>query len=654
MQLKTLITPVLLMSIGLSPALQADVSPHSQRLSIDPPVRDTLPEDHPATSASERLAGRDGNTIRVGSDSDTCDYDNLSDALAAASDGDAILLENNDDLYLGDTYFLGGDGMTIRGGYDDCLDDSPSGRTTLNADGQGRVFDLWLPTGETDEMNVVLENLSIRGGLTDSNLGGAGIVVEGRQGLLSVELINVEVTDNTVTATSNGGGIRVVVNADAESSSPMLVIDNDSIIQGNSTEGNGGGLACDNPDEHAHDGTMIRVGAADIAGNSATHGGGLAFDNCRNVFIYNGGPILVIVPTGAIFGNEASEKGGGLYASGSSLVTIRGDQFFGMGDPDHAAHVVFNEAEFGAGIYNDGAMVTLEDVVINSNEASEHGGGIYATDGATTIQHRLQNAPCEPSESSDGLISVPRCSRMTGNSAADGAGGGYFVTNGAALEIDRTIITDNDSELAGSVVRATADNDDNPGVANFRNALVHGNSGATLFYGWQTSEINVAWSTITDNEAENNVFRSFASGDDSASIGVVSSIIWEDSASVLTTGGSGNHSTTADCLIAHEDADQTGFNSTVFYSNIDPMLTTVGDKPYFPANTSPAIDYCDAMNAEDDEVDLVGTERGSEHQGPDPVEPPDSIASGTYDIGAYETEWGPQTDELFQDRFEAE
>ena len=138
--------------------------------------------------------------------------------------------------------------MTIRGGYDDCLDNSPSGRTVLDANGSGTVFDIWLQTGDPGPMNVVLENLVIRGG--DAGfLGGGGLLVEGRQGQLAVELINTEVTNNN--SVSNGGGIRVAVNASAESSGPILTLDDDSSIVNNTAGGNGGGLACDNPDNHS-------------------------------------------------------------------------------------------------------------------------------------------------------------------------------------------------------------------------------------------------------------------------------------------------------------------------------------------------------------------------------------------------------------------
>ena len=264
------------------------------------------------------------------------------------------------------------------------------------------------------------------------------------------------------------------------------------------------------------------MGAINIVGNSAANGGGLALNNCRRVFVYNGGPILFILPTGAIGGNTASGNGGGLYVEGQSFVAIRGDEFNQWGDPEHAGHIVQNEAERGGGIYVSGGEVELADVVVNNNEAIEDGGGIYADAGAMVEQTRIQNEVCQPAEFSDGLASVPRCSRMVGNDASNGAGGGYFVTNGSEVDVRRTIISGNDSDDAGSVARSTSDTDDNPGVVRVADSLVHSNLGRFLFYGSQTSQIEILWSTVTDNNlggGTDSVVRAFTTGGSSTESG---------------------------------------------------------------------------------------------------------------------------------------
>jgi predicted outer membrane repeat protein len=405
---------------------------HAERVISDPPEPATIEPDTARPSASDRLAERGGQVITVGS---LCDYENLSVALAAASDGDTILLERSADLYEGDTYTLQNRSLTIRGGYDNCTDPTPSGRTILDAAGNGRVFDLYLPPGETGPMDIVLENLTVRGGNAGS-FGGGGLLIEGRQGGIQVELINVEVTGNA-SDTQNGGGIRVDVNDTRIGFEPMLTMDNDSSIIGNSTGGNGGGLACDNIEGRPLVGTLIRLGAVDVADNSAVNGGGLALSNCGTVFIYGGGPFFLVVPTGAIFGNTASGNGGGLFVEGETQVRVLGQAFSSdFGDPDNAAHIVSNQAERGGGVFASGseAEVVLEDTVVNSNEATQDGGGIYADDFARVEQRRDPNTlVCESSDVGSGLATVPRCSRMVLNTAINGAGGGYFADTGAQV-----------------------------------------------------------------------------------------------------------------------------------------------------------------------------------------------------------------------------
>ncbi len=667
MRSSSTIPAALILAAGTAGPLVANSSNETERPEVSPPPAIEPVEMHEPdrAGAADRLAERDGNTIRVGSDSATCDFDSLAIAINNASDGDTILVEQSESLYLGATYGVFDTSLTIRGGYADCTDDDPSGRTVLDADGQGRVIYLEHSPSSDEPMDVVLENLEIQGGLTDSAIGGAGIGIAGRQGKTSVDLINVEVTNNELTTDANGGGIRLIINDDAEDAGRILGIDNDSEITNNSTEGDGGGLACDNELGYEDQFPLAIIGAADIASNAATNGGGIAVNNCRYVEIANGGPLVFIepvglIPTGAIYSNVASENGGGLYIE-DGLVRLRGSETFGFGNNDHAAHLVANQAERGGGIFATGSApggpsAELLGAVVNNNVAAEDGGGVYLENSAQVRQQRtsgfLGTGPCEPAESDDGITTVPNCSRMVGNTAENGHGGGYYV-NDSLLDVDRTIIEENSAQEPGSVVYVTSADDGSPGVANFENTLAHDNGSSPLFYAWQSSEMSIRFSTITDNDAIQHIVRGFSSGDSETSIVVISSIIWEESGNVFTLGGTGEQDGIGYCIIGHQDSDQTDFDTLSYYSNINPMLTTVDDKPYFPSNTSPAIDYCDGTPVAQDVVDLTNTERGSPHEGPDPVEPPQG-GIGDYDIGAYETEWGPLTDELFQDRFEAE
>ena len=159
--------------------------------------------------ASQFAVAGQGNMIRVGSDATDCDYAGLQNAINAASDGDVILLSGSADHHRGNVYSIFTKSLTIRGGYASCTATDPSGRTTLDANEQARVFDIWLPSGEDGLQEVILENLVITNGL--SNNSGGGILVEGRPGAQFVRLKNVQVTNNE--AIASGGGVAVLINA---------------------------------------------------------------------------------------------------------------------------------------------------------------------------------------------------------------------------------------------------------------------------------------------------------------------------------------------------------------------------------------------------------------------------------------------------------
>lgn len=620
------------------------------RLAIDHhPSRDDHGFQQPAPD-------RGAPVFRVGSDAETCDFNSLSAALAAAPSGSAILLESTESLYLGGTYGIFNRSLVIRGGFASCTDDTPSGRTVLDAQGNDRVFDIWLPASSNTPMSVALENLVIRGGQPAfDNLGGGGILVEGRGNLLQVSLRNVEVADNTVNDIINGGGIHVLANGPSPGNQWMLILDAESRIVGNTTQGNGGGLACTYADASSFDTPIVRLGAidmgggVDINGNSARNGGGLAIENCELV-LYGGGPIVDSIPTGAIYANIASEAGGGMYAIGTyTRAFILNSTLSLFGGPP-AAHVVQNQAGAGGGVYAaDGADVVLGNTVISNNSAQGGGGGVFVS--AAEVRHwgGGNSSPCAPPSSSNGLTSVPRCSRAKGNTAG-GAGGAYLVTAGGRLDVDRTIITGNTAVFPGSVVRVDpGPNADSRSMAAMRNMLAYANEGTTLFSSQGTTEMGVFWSTVTNNNVSSSVFSSEAQGGTPAFVILASSIIWEATGNVFTSNG--NVNSQADCVIAHQDANETDFGFSLFYSSQNPLLASVEDKPFFPLSNSPAIDYCDDFLAEPGDVDLVGTERGSPRTGP-PLPPFGGVPGGTYDIGAYETNW-PGPDRLFNDRFEA-
>ena len=594
---------------------------------------------------------RGGQIIRVGSDSLNCDFSTLVDAIDAAQDGDSIRLQSDAVLYEGDLHQVIGTSLTIEGGYTDCEAATPTGRTTLDGLSNGRVLAI-APSGQqTTLMTVVLRNLVIRGGLEPHVYGGAGVLVFGRQGRISVVMENVAVTDNTATG-GHGGGVAVIVDGARVASGTMLTMDNESSLKDNTSAQNGGGLACRNPDNHSVLNPLIRLGAIEITSNTAVNGGGISVENCRNVIYYSGGPVVQLDPTAAMAGNVASENGGGFYVEGESALFINGRQFNDFGDSDYAAHLVVNQAERGGAGYVTGAdaSVAFSDVVMAWNSATLDGGGVFVNDQATMLFARTQNQDaCQPSVTESGQTSVPRCSRAAFN-FAERDGGAFFLDSGQ-LEVERTIISDNLANGNGSVVAARGTETD-IGKARFDDSLVHGNTGTRLFYAWTNSDILVRWSTITDNNSPNDVFRAFTNTG-VAQVRVATSIIWEEGGNIITTGGTGDLNAIGECILGHQDLAE--IDATInFYHVANPMLFEVDEtRPYFPGPTSPAIDFCHGNQATG-EPDLAGEDRGTAHTGSDLTNPPSWSGTGTYDIGAYETDWEALTDEIFQDQFQAQ
>ncbi|MES2637823.1 MAG: MopE-related protein [Myxococcota bacterium] len=133
--------------------------------------------------------------------------------------------------------------------------------------------------------------------------------------------------------------------------------------------------------------------------------------------------------TGGIGSGDPYTYGGALYQVGGTLtldqVVVR----------DNAA------TESGGGIYAWGTSVTLVDSVFDGNQAGDRGGGAYVTDTNTT--GRVQHVSA----------SVSGCS-FTGNSAgSDGGGLAFDVDGGTAssLSVEGGEFAANDGEYGGGV-----------------------------------------------------------------------------------------------------------------------------------------------------------------------------------------------------------
>lgn len=237
-----------------------------------------------------------------------------------------------------------------------------------------------------------------------------------------------------------------------------------------------------------YSGGTVTLTNVDIAGNSATFGGGIANVASGSLTIRgrskvrgstNGGGIynegtLVVTGKSVITGNGASDRGGGIFSVGS--VEIAGD-----------AQVVANTAASeGGGIWSgvSGSVVLRGNAVVGDNQAPQ-GGGIFLLsstlalhDQAAIIDNVATSASGGGVSGSEKAITMDGTSRIEGNSAASGDGGG-IRTNAAVTMSGTSRIVGNTAKFGGGLVIQSA-----TGILTMgADTRIQGNTASTAPYG---------------------------------------------------------------------------------------------------------------------------------------------------------------------------
>ena len=141
-------------------------------------------------------------------------------------------------------------------------------------------------------------------------------------------------------------------------------------------------------------------------GNTKGTGGG----------IYNDGTF--ILKSGAITGNKAVYRAGGIFNSASATLTIEGGE---VSNNKAGSTQTANDNRFGAGILVEGGTVNISNCTIQNNEGRNQGGGIYVNAGEVTVTN----------------------TKITGNKSwANATGAGVYLKAGT-LTIDGGEITGN-------------------------------------------------------------------------------------------------------------------------------------------------------------------------------------------------------------------
>jgi len=573
-----------------------------------------------------------------------CTFDNLQEAMESPIGFEEIHVHVDYDADNGGESGYQLIFADIRGGLQDCFTGEMSGRTTLNVDGNGRIFQL---SGGILEQHITLRDLNLVNGSVEGN--GGGIYISGEPGNHSLTLENVRVSSNTAISPdggntlSRGGGLYVEPTGGGESlSDPLLIMDNDSIIQSNEAD-LGGGLACYTEEQLHPRQSLVRLGTVPILQNHANDfGGGIYAEACPGVTVYAGSGIFAV---DSIALNSSDGNGGGISArtfgtspQGAHIRITSGAYGEGIGDAETAAQIVSNSSVGdGGGIHITGgdSRVTLQDTLVSGNSADFRGEAAFVSAGTLRMEG-TRETPCEPYDFGD----LTPCSRLRSHTID--TEDRPIIQSSGQVQIYRTYIEGNEGD--GPIVL-------NEGLAELESVLARDNDVASIVRAWQQdAEVDVRWSTFSGNETSSALVDTITPMDGTADLRVLGSILWDPGNQVVSLEGDGNEMALAQCLISHQSIFDSGFTHHIAHSGeTDPRFVDTHEGDYRLEEISPAIDYCDPDEEDKPELpDLDGSTRGIE-AGTEPAEPPSSPQpGGIYDLGAFEF-----SQLLFRDRFEA-
>ena len=169
-----------------------------------------------------------------------------------------------------------------------------------------------------------------------------------------------------------------------------------------------------------------------FTGNTAASGAGIYLVRS------SGNNILLELTDSAIDNNTASSGGGGIFAYDGAQINANKASFNG------------NKAASGAGIYlygkNNKVMAELTDSFIDNNIASDWGGGIFAYNGAEVKANNTSISNNKGGNAGGLLVwnnssaELSNGSKVIGNTATKGNGGGVYAINGTVTATDCDII----------------------------------------------------------------------------------------------------------------------------------------------------------------------------------------------------------------------
>lgn len=333
-----------------------------------------------------------------------------------------------------------------------------------------------------------------------------------------------------------------------------LTVDNEVAFNSNT------GVAC-------FTGSLVNS-AAHIHDNDATGGGGVsAGSGCE----------VNLLPQSWVINNQAT-VGAGIYASSGASVLVDGVLSGGLGTLVNSNDAV----DQGGGIYATGAgtTVTVRNAQVDSNVAGLEGGGLWAGLGAKIVLDRVTG----------GCFNPARCSSLSNNQVTQGnsavPGAAAWAESGADIEIYQTFVEGNSVSATsdnGSVLYATGAGS----TLTVEGLQLWNNLEAdALFEGASGAHVQIAFVTASRNVHNGSPVTSPLALSGGSTATVNSSIFYPNLPFIVLDSSSISE---VDCVIV---SNTTGIGGS-FVVTSDPLFvgSTVGNLRLQLA--SPAIDFCD-------------------------------------------------------------
>ncbi|MGN0238353.1 MAG: hypothetical protein ACI4AK_09770 [Lepagella sp.] len=226
----------------------------------------------------------------------------------------------------------------------------------------------------------------------------------------------------------------------------------------------------------------------EVYGNTAPRGAGIAFDFNEEAKLDVGSTFSANFSGANIHDNTASEVGGGIFASNTTLPEKNYTVTINL----NSGNISNNTAPYGAGLAVNKADITANDaantITISDNIATQNGGGVYLSDGTISLIEALISN--NKANLGAGLYvegSSAMSSTFSGgtfyNNTASLSGGGFAVSgSGVTINLDDVDIQNNSAPAGGGVYVG------NGAILNFAKGLIRANkavgtSSVTTGYG---------------------------------------------------------------------------------------------------------------------------------------------------------------------------